>query len=135
MRAFYNVLFTRIGGVKMGKQLDIYKKCKINNPNKHYLFKGGVFYYFVAEDAEYFSITYGFKLISFGDSVKCGFPTNSLEKYLYLFNKESIEVITEDKSPEKIVIDTIKGLDINDLGGEEAINILINLKETLHESE
>ena len=30
----------------MGKQLDIYKRFKANNPDKYYLFKGGIFYYF-----------------------------------------------------------------------------------------
>ena len=56
----------------MGKQLDIYKRFKANNPDKYYLFKGGIFYYFLAEDAEYFNNKCGFKLTAFGDSVKCG---------------------------------------------------------------
>lgn len=33
----------------MGKQLKIYNYYKTNDPNKYYLFKGGVFYYFIAE--------------------------------------------------------------------------------------
>lgn len=119
----------------MGKQLDIYRRYKTNNPNKYYLFKGGVFYYFIGEDAEYFSSNYGFKLTSFGDSVKCGFPTNSLEKYLYLFNKESIEVITEEKKPEKIAIDIIKGLDLKSLSADEALENIISLRKILDESE
>lgn len=46
----------------MGKQLDIYKRFKANNPDKYYLFKGGIFYYFLAEDAVYFNNKCGFKL-------------------------------------------------------------------------
>lgn len=116
----------------MGKQLDIYRRYKTNNPNKYYLFKGGAFYYFIAEDAEYFHQKCGFKLTRFGDSVKCGFPVKSLEKYLYLFNLENIELINEDNTPEKIVIDTIKGVDLSKIEPEDAINIIINLKETLN---
>lgn len=116
----------------MGKQLDVYRRYKVNNPNKYYLFRGGAFYYFIAEDAEYFNNKCGFKLTSFGDSVKCGFPVNSLEKYLYLFNEENIEFISEDSDPEKIVIDTIKKIDLNTIDSEDAVNLLINLKETLN---
>ena len=76
----------------MGKQLDIYKRFKANNPDKYYLFKGGIFYYFLAEDAEYFNNKCGFKLTAFGDSVKCGFPVSALEKYLYLFKEENMKV-------------------------------------------
>ncbi len=63
------ILFTDIG-----KQLKIYNYYKINDPNMYYLFKGEIFYYFIAKDAEYFSLKYNFILTSFGNSVKCGFP-------------------------------------------------------------
>ena len=69
------------------------------------MFKGGIFYYFIAGDAEYFSLKYNFILTSFGNSVKWGFPIKSLEKYLYLFNKENIMIIEGDVIFEKIVID------------------------------
>lgn len=70
------------------------------------MFKGGIFHYFIiAGDAEYFSLKYNFILTSFGNSVKCGFPIKSLEKYLYLFNKENIMIIEGDVIFEKIVID------------------------------
>lgn len=51
------------------------------------------------------SLKYNFILTSFGSTVKCGFPVKSLEKYLYLFNKENIMLIEEDVIFEKIVID------------------------------
>lgn len=115
----------------MGKQLDIYKRFKAYNSDKFYLFKGGVFYYFLAEDAEYFNRKCGFKLTVFGDSVKCGFPVSSLEKYLYLFKEENIELISEDIDPEKIVIDIIKGTDLSNINPDDAVSILINLREIL----
>lgn len=94
------ILFTDIG-----KQLKIYNYYKTNDPNKYYLFKWGIFYYFISDDAEYFSLKYNFILTSFGSTVKCGFPVKSLEKYLYLFNKENIMIIEGDVIFEKIVID------------------------------
>lgn len=94
------ILFTDIG-----KQLKIYNYYRTNDLNKYYLFKWEIFYYFIAEDAEYFSLKYNFILTSFGNSVKCGFPIKSLEKYLYLFNKENIMIIEGDVIFEKIVID------------------------------
>ena len=66
----------------MGKLLGLYHDCKNKDDTKYYLFKSGLFYYFLEEDARYFSDKYGFKLTGFGDSVKCGFPIKSLEKYL-----------------------------------------------------
>ena len=62
----------------------------------------------LAEDAEYFNNKCGFKLTGFGDSVKCGFPVSALEKYLYLFKEENIELISDDSGPEKIVVDIIE---------------------------
>ena len=94
------ILFTDIG-----KQLKIYNYYRTNDLNKYYLFKWGIFYYFISDDAEYFSLKYNFILTSFGSTVKCGFPVKSLEKYLYLFNKENIMLIEEDVIFEKIVID------------------------------
>lgn len=74
---------------------------------------------------------YNFTLISFGNSVKCGFPVKSLEKYLYLFNKENIMLIEEDVIFEKIVIDVLKKLNIDKLRPRDALNVLINLRDTL----
>lgn len=119
----------------MGKQLDIYKRFKANSPDKYYLFKGGIFYYFLAEDAEYFNNKCGFKLTSFGDSVKCGFPVSTLEKYLYLFKEENIELISDDSGSEKIIVDIIRGIDLSNTTPEDAINILGDLKEMLDEKQ
>ena len=103
------ILFTE-GGCIMGKQLNIYNHYKTSDPNKYYLFKGGVFYYFIAEDAEYFSLKYNFTLTSFGNSVK---------------------IIEGAVTPEKIVINVLKKLNIDKLEPRDALNVLINLKDTL----
>lgn len=77
----------------------------------------------------------GFKLTGFGDSVKCGFPVSALEKYLYLFKEENIELISDDSGPEKIVVDIIRGIDLSNTTPEDAVNILADLKEMLDEKQ
>ena len=118
----------------MGKIMNIYKSKKEKNPNKIYMFKGGVFYYFLDEDALYISEKYNFKLTDFGDTVKCGFPVKALEKYLNIFNSESIELITEEENSNKDkIINTIKNLDLNEITPKDAFIILNNLKELINE--
>lgn len=63
----------------MEKLIDIYHNKKLKDSNKIYMFKVGVFYCFLDEDARYISKKYNFKLTSFGNTVKCGFPIKSIE--------------------------------------------------------
>ena len=111
----------------MGKQLGLYHDCKNKDDTKYYLFKSGVFYYFLDDDARYFSDKYGFKLTGFGESVKCGFPVKSLEKYLFLFQNEKIEVVKEFDSSG--LINKIRDLNLDDLSPSDAYVILKELKE------
>lgn len=76
----------------MGKIIEKYNELKKQNSNLLYLFKGGLFYIFVGEDAKYISKKYNLKLTSFGNSYKCGFPANALDKYFNIFSNESVEI-------------------------------------------
>ncbi len=77
----------------MSKLLNNYVKLKSKNPNKLYLFKSGIFYIFIDEDAKIISSNFGLKLTNLNnDIVKCGFPTSSLEKYLNLFKTFSYDI-------------------------------------------
>ena len=77
----------------MSKLLNNYVKLKSKNPNKLYLFKSGIFYIFIDEDAKIISSNFGLKLTNLNnDIVKCGFPTSSLEKYLNLFKNFSYDI-------------------------------------------
>ena len=73
---------------------------KDNNKDKLYLFRCGNFYIFINDDAKEICNLTTLKLTSVGNNFKCGFPVNSLDKYLNLFNnlKLNIEVV-ESENP------------------------------------
>ena len=61
------------------------KNSKNYTDNTLYLFKSGIFFIFVDEDAKKMSQVLGLKLGKLNeDIVKCGFPIHSLEKYMQL---------------------------------------------------
>lgn len=116
----------------MTKQIDIYCKLKNKDKSKRYLFKSGVFYYFLDEDAKYMSAKYNFKITSFGKNIKCGFPVKALEKYLYIFNNESIELVKENSDKDK-VIQLIESINLDEISPKEAYMLLVKLKELIGE--
>ena len=71
----------------MSKLYDAYKYCKKNNNEERtlFLFKAGIFYLFLDEDAKIASNILNLKLTYLNDTVlKCGFPTSALNKYSIL---------------------------------------------------
>lgn len=71
----------------MSKLFDVYKRLKNEDSETFYLFKSGIFYIFLDEDAKTINKFYNLKLTYLNaEIVKCGFPLNSLQKYLNLFN-------------------------------------------------
>ena len=84
---------------------------KETNSSKIYLFKSGIFYLFIHEDAKMMSPLLQLKLTNLNPTVlKCGFPVNSLEKYMPLLEQtgKTIEIIDLEKnvssSPKKFII-------------------------------
>ncbi len=84
---------------------------KETNSSKIYLFKSGIFYLFIDEDAKMMSPLLQLKLTNLNPTVlKCGFPVNSLEKYMPLLEQtgKTIEIIDLEKnvssSPKKFII-------------------------------
>lgn len=78
-----------------------YLQLKQQNCEYSYLFKCGIFYIFLDEDAKRLSPILSLKLTNLNDSVvKCGFPTTQLDKYLaYLKSADvPIKVIESYKS-------------------------------------
>ena len=71
-----------------------YLELKKENDSKLYLFKVGLFYIFLAEDAIKISKITTLKLINHTkDIVKCGFPENSLNKYCYIVAPLTVKVL------------------------------------------
>ncbi len=128
----------------MSKLFLMYDYLKKQNPNTIFLFKSGIFYLAIDQDAMYLSELLNLKLTPLNnDVVKCGFPSNSLEKYLKIFKAINLNVkiidpeknisyspkeYEQDKSVQKILND-IQNMNINELSVSEAYQMLETLKQ------
>ena len=85
----------------MSKLINVYEKLKQENKDTLYLFKSGIFYIFIGNDAKIVSKLLCLKLTNLNDNYqKCDFPQNSLEKYLNLLNCTSYDIKIIDSSKE-----------------------------------
>lgn len=83
----------------MGKLYTKYKSLKEKDTSILYLFRSGIFYIGLDEDAKKLNETLGLKLTNFdGNTVKCGFPSNSLETYLTKLQDSNINFRLIDNS-------------------------------------
>ena len=85
----------------MSKLYSKYLSLKKENDSTIYLFKSGIFYLFIEDDAKTMSPLLQLKLSNLSPTVfKCGFPVTSLEKYLPLLEKlgKKIEIIDLEKN-------------------------------------
>lgn len=118
--------------------LEYLKKKKEDN-HKYYLFKSGLFYIFLDEDAKNINKITPLNITNLNNEiVKCGFPSNSLEKYLSIFKNLGLEVeiineikIENNEEINNKIIKKIRNLDINVLTPVKALNILNEFKGIL----
>lgn len=128
----------------MSKLHSMYLDLKKENSDTLLLFKSGIFYLAIDQDAIYLSELLDFKLTNLNNTVqKCGFPCNSLDKYLRLFKacNLNIKIIEVDKNTSYTlkdyeqntasleIIELIKNIDINNLSIPEAYAFIENLKK------
>ena len=86
----------------MSKLYEKYKNLKSENPTKLYLFKSGIFYIFLENDAIKMSKLLNLKLTNLNGTVsKCGFPVKNIDKYLHLIklNNYEIDIIDSINAP------------------------------------
>ena len=105
---------------------------KETNSSKIYLFKSGIFFLFIDEDAKMMSQLLQLKPTNLNPTVlKCGFPVNSLEKYMPLLEQtgKTIEIIDLEKnsssSPKKFIIKKDVKDFINYLSSQDSNNFSI----------
>ena len=123
----------------MSKLYDKYKILKSENPSKLYLFKSGIFYIFLAEDAIKISKSLHLKLTNLNETVcKCGFPVKNLDKYITLFKISNfdVDIVDSADSPScsgqtylfnnnaKIFIKDLANIDYYNLSVSEAFTLL-----------
>lgn len=86
----------------MSKLYERYLLLKKQNPSILYLFKSGIFYIFLEEDAKKMSLLLNLKLTNLNEAVlKCGFPVNNLSKYSSLIQSAGYQVYIVDSATEK----------------------------------
>lgn len=124
----------------MSKLMRQYEELKKKDPSKIYIFKVGIFYNILNEDARLVSKEIGLKLTDLSpEIVKCGFPLSTLGKYTDLLSEHKIkfEVVSsptpsnQNASCEQIV-KTIKSIDLNNTTCKEAFDILYNIQQKLN---
>ena len=118
--------------------MEYIKRKKCDN-SKYYLFKSGIFYIFIDEDAKSISKITHLKLTNLNkDILKCGFPKNSLDKYMVIFNNLGLDIviindlcISTDKSVSDKIVNEIKNIDIENITPVRALYLLDYLKGML----
>lgn len=114
---------------------------------KLFLFKSGIFFLFIDEDARIASSLLNLKLGKLNEKiVKCGFPISSLEKYsnLLKYNGYTLEIVNMNDNQtysandylnnvaiQKIIND-ILNLDIDSLSISQTYDFLYNIQKDLN---
>ena len=116
----------------MSKIYNEYLRLKKDDSNKLYLFKSGKFYIFLGEDCDLINEYLVLKKTPFSkETYKCGFPVNSLEQYLKVFNnhKLNIEIIENITNNSNDIINELNKIDVDKITPIEALIILKKLKD------
>ncbi len=122
----------------MSKLYTKYLEKKNINKDKYYLFECGMFYIFIDDDAYKISKYVPFKITKLNENiVKCGFPKNSIDKYMEIFNNLELDIeIVNNNDKDGVnnkIIKMIKDIDIDNISPLKVIEILYKFKELLNE--
>lgn len=131
----------------MSKIYNKYLELKSKKDNKIlYLFKSGIFFIFIDDDAKIISQHLNLKLGKLNDKiVKCGFPINSLEKYMNVLKDipYKIEIVNLSCSKTlsafdycyyeniKNIVNELITVNIDSLSISEAYDFLYKMKNKL----
>lgn len=127
---------------KLTKKLAELKK---NDASSIYIFRVGIFYNILNEDAKILNEKLGLKLTSLSpEIIKCGFPISSLDKYTKKFDELQLKYKVIDDLPNntniedytnnievKKILNKIKNLDMNNTTFQQAFNILLDIQNKL----
>ena len=124
----------------MSKIVEKYEELKQVDNSKLYLFKSGKFYIFIGDDCDYINEYIVLKKTKFsGEYYKCGFPVDSIDNYLRVFNNHNlnVEIITDfhvdNSKKESDIVDMVKKINPDKMTPLEALNFLYKLKEIVNE--
>lgn len=128
---------------KLTKKLAELKK---NDASSIYIFRVGIFYNILNEDAKILNEKLGLKLTSLSpEIIKCGFPISSLDNYTKKLDFLQLEYKVIDNLPNssvaeysnnieiKKILKKIADLDMNNTTFQQAFNILLDLQKKIKE--
>ena len=128
----------------MSKLMKQYNELKKEDASSIYLFRVGIFYNILNEDAKLINEKLGLKITDLGPSIfKCGFPVSQLDKYIILLNNLKIKYKVIDNLPNsnvndymknieiKKILNKIADLDMNNTTFQQSFNILLDIKNKL----
>lgn len=129
----------------MSKLLNQYNELKKNDASSVYLFRVGIFYNILNEDAKLINEKLGLKITDLGPSIfKCGFPVSQLDKYIILLNKMKIKYKIIDNLPNnsnindymknveiKKILNKITTTDMDNITFHQAFDILLDIQTKL----
>lgn len=129
----------------MSRMLNTYSNLKLQNSDMVYLFKNGAFFVAIKEDAKLLSEALGLKITNLNaDTIKCGFPCSSYDKYSSKLNELNIsfKIIAKDTVSDSFVysenetiknlLKLIKELDINSLSVSEAFSFIEKIQNIVN---
>lgn len=131
----------------MSKLYNTYLELKKKDEEIIYLFKSGIFFIALDDDAYTLSKFFHFKITNLTDTVvKCGFPCSSFDKYSNLFLLHHLKVKIIELNNKVIyplndytqtititeLLNDIKSIDINTLSIQEAYQFIENLKNKVN---
>lgn len=128
----------------MSKSLNQFNDLKKQDASSIYIFRVGIFYNILNEDAHILNEKLGLKITNLSPDIeKCGFPINSLSKYKSKLDNFNIKYVIVDEIPKstiteyynnieiKKIINKIRDLDINNISTIDALNILNDVHQKL----
>ena len=130
----------------MSKIFNEFEKKKLDNPDKLYLFKSGIFYIGLDEDATTLSKLFDFKITSLNNAVqKAGFPAKKLDFYTKLLNACAVDFEIVDLNYGKIenqqdymnnqkineIVNSLRTLDMNNITFEDSFYFLKKINADL----
>lgn len=127
---------------KLIKKLEELKKL---DASPIYIFRVGIFYNILNEDAKIINEKLGLKLTSLSpEIIKCGFPISSLDKYTKKLDELQIQYKIIDDLPNnsnvtdysnnieiKKILNKIAEIDMNNTTFQQSFNILLDIQNKL----
>ena len=129
----------------MSKILKQYNELKEKDASSIYIFRIGIFYNILNEDAKIINEKLGLKITSLSpEIIKCGFPISSLEKYTRKLDNLQLQYKVIDDLPQntnivdytnnveiKKILKKITELDMNNTTFQQSFNILLDIQNKL----